>query len=133
VIARWTGAGWEGVARQPYKDSPGAWEDVARHVLFDSDASAFQTRYFEVGPGGYTSFERHRHEHCVVVLSGHGRVRLGEEWHSIGPRDVVRVPGGAPHRFCAGPDEPLGLLCIVDRERDPPELLGNAPQAEASV
>jgi hypothetical protein len=26
------------------------------------------------------------------------------------------------HQFRAGPDEPLGFLCMVDRERDRPEL-----------
>lgn len=132
MISRWTGEGWEGVDRQTYKNEPGTWQDVARHVLFDTGSSGFQTRYFEVAAGGYTSFERHRHEHCVVVLRGLGRVRLGDSWSEIGPLDVVRVLSGTPHQFCANADAPLGILCVVDRDRDAPELLGNDPAGEAS-
>jgi quercetin dioxygenase-like cupin family protein len=95
-------------------------------VFTDGAETAFEVRYFEMEPSGYTSFERHRHEHLVVVLRGRGRVRLGSEWHDLAPHDVVRVPADMPHRFEAGADEPFGILCVVDRERDRPELLDPA-------
>jgi len=79
--------------------------------------------YFEVAPGGWTSLERHQHPHAVVVLVGCGEVRLGSQRHALEPFDVAYVAPGDPHQFRAAPDEKLGLLCIVDRERDRPELL----------
>ena len=40
----------------------------------------------------------------------------------IGLRDVIYVAPGTFHQFHATGDEPLGFLCIVDRERDRPVL-----------
>lgn len=117
-----------------YKNEPGTWMDVSRHVLFDSENCAFQTRYFEISMGGYTSFEKHAHEHCVVVLHGSGRVRLGDQWHDLEPGDVVGVESWTPHQFAAATNSTLGILCIVDRERDRPVLLqeeGNNPGSGA--
>lgn len=117
--------GWEGVEARSYKDSAKHHLGVARHELLGSpeDALGFEARYFEVAPGGYTSLERHAHGHAVVVLRGRGTVRLGAETESVGPMDVVYVAPWEPHRFTADDDEPLGFLCVVDRERDRPQLL----------
>lgn len=109
-----------------YKDLPGSYMRVTRHNLFKSESSAFEGRCFEVEPRGYTSFERHGHEHFVVVLAGRGRVRLGDEWSEIGPFDVVTVGPMVPHQFANPNDEPLSILCIVDRERDRPELISES-------
>lgn len=105
--------------------------DVTRTVLFDSENSTFQTRYFELAPGGYSSHEQHQHEHCVVVLRGSGRVRLGETWSEIGPNDVIHVGPGVPHQFEA-PLETMGILCIVDRVRDPAVPIQNQTATETS-
>ena len=123
--------GWEGIEPTDYKNEPGTWMDVRRHVLFDSAHSQFQTRAFELAPEGYTSFEKHEHEHCVVVMLGGGRVRLGDAWTEIGSGDVVHVGPWEPHQFVAG-SEGMTILCIVDRERDRPVLLGNSEPPEAS-
>lgn len=125
MIRRANGPSWEGVEATLYKNEPGTWMDVSRRVLFSTPDSTFETRFFLIEAGGYSSFERHQHEHCVVVLSGSGRVRLGDEWHDIGTHDLVHVEPNTPHQFRADL-EPLGILCIVDRHRDAPELLGNS-------
>jgi mannose-6-phosphate isomerase-like protein (cupin superfamily) len=39
------------------------------------------------------------------------------------PFDCVFVAPGEPHQFRADDGEPLGFLCMVDRERDRPEPL----------
>jgi quercetin dioxygenase-like cupin family protein len=77
-------------------------------------------RYFEVGPGGYTTHERHEHQHVVIALRGEGEVRLGGEWLPLRFGDVVFVASNDPHQFRALGDEPFGFLCIVDAERDRP-------------
>jgi len=108
-----------------YKDEPGTWVAVSRRILADRSDTQFETRYFEVAPGGYTSFERHGHEHVVVVLRGAGRVRLHDEWTELATGDVVHVPTQTPHQFQNPTTEPFGILCVVDRERDRPVLLND--------
>ena len=106
-----------------YKDEPGTWVAVSRRVLTPGSATKFDTRYFEIAPAGYTSFERHTHEHVVIVTRGAGRVRLGDEWSEVTEGDVVHVPSQTPHQFTNDHAEPFGIVCIVDRERDRPVLL----------
>ncbi len=124
---------WSGVERTEYKNEPGTWMDVSREILFESPDSRFQVRRFVLQPGGYTSYEKHQHEHSVLVLGGHGRVRLGEEWHAIGPMDIVHVTPGLPHQFVADTEAELAILCTVDAERDRPILLGNEAPSGASI
>ena len=127
MIRRWHGSGWSETEIEKYKNEPGTWMDVDRQILFDSESSQFQTRYFEIAPGGYSSFEEHEHEHCVMVLRGSGQVRLNDAWQEIQFRDVVHVGPHVPHQFKNDGDEPFGILCIVDRVRDRPTLLGTLP------
>ena len=106
-----------------YKDEPGTWVGVSRRVLGEPNAVRFETRYFDIAPGGYTSFERHAHEHIVVVLKGTGTVRLGDEAFTIGVGDTVHVAPDQPHQFLT--ERGLGILCTVDRDRDRPVLLND--------
>ncbi|MEA2552309.1 MAG: S-methyl-thioxylulose 5-phosphate methylthiotransferase [Fimbriimonadaceae bacterium] len=132
MIQRWRNEAWDGVEPKPYKDNPGFWESVTRFNLMPDAETAFQIRCFEVEPGGYTSFEKHNHEHCVVVLSGTGQVRLGNDLFEIAPQDAVHVPGMTPHQFQNTGDEPLRILCVVDKERDRPMLLDSEGNVCAS-
>jgi len=115
---------WEGVTPQPYKLSDD-WREIVRHEIAGrrGEQTAFHLRYFEVGPGGYSTFEQHRHEHVVVVIRGRGRVRLGEVWHDVEPLDAVYVAPETPHQFVNPYGEPFGFLCIVDAERDRPRRI----------
>ena len=117
---------WDNVPRKKYKDDPGCYEGVKRYSLLgegdDEQQLNFQTRYFEVDAGGYTSFEHHRHPHSVVVIRGSGSVVLDNEIHEIGMHDVVYISPETMHQFHADKGEALGFLCIVDRYRDKPTL-----------
>ncbi|MDR7544206.1 MAG: cupin domain-containing protein [Armatimonadota bacterium] len=115
---------WRGVPAKPYKGEaagPLRWKGVERFVLVGAsgEPTAFHLRYFEIAPGGFSSFERHRHAHAVLVVRGHGRVRLGEIERRVGPMDFVYIPPRMPHQFRAG-REPFGFLCPVDAVRDRP-------------
>ncbi len=70
---------WQGVEPGLYKKDPEArWRAVARQTLIGgAEGTPFHLRYFEVEPGGYTTYERHAHQHVVVALRGKGEVRLG--------------------------------------------------------
>lgn len=115
---------WESVSRKQYKDTPGCYEGVHRYSLLGEEEEDlnFHTRYFEVSPGGYTSFEKHRHPHSVVVIRGSGSVVMDNEVHDIGLHDVVYISPNTMHQFHADKQEPLGFICVVDRYRDKPTL-----------
>lgn len=116
---------WEGIEPRPYKDDPGAargmgWRGVSRQTLV---REAFEVRYFEIAPGGYSSLEKHAHVHAVFAARGHGRVLIGREVVDLRPLDLVRTPPWAPHRWVNAGDEPFGFLCTVDANRDRPQPL----------
>ena len=128
-----TDAGWAGVDARRYKDGEGPFFGVVRHTLLGGRGAephlAFEVRYFEVAPGGYSSLERHGHAHAVMVVKGRGTVRLGDRIEEIGPLDVVYVAPHEVHRFEAHDTESLGFVCVVDRERDRPEPVDEGPVA----
>jgi quercetin dioxygenase-like cupin family protein len=117
---------WEDVPRKDYKDDNSCYKGVHRYGLLgeqpDELALTFQTRYFEVEEGGYTSFEYHRHPHSVVIIRGSGTVILGDELHKLSLHDVVYISPETLHQFHADRGEALGFLCTVDRYRDRPTL-----------
>jgi len=129
--------GWEGIATLPYKRADGTWSGVTRQVLAGGpeSPSSFELRYFELAPGGRSSYEKHRHEHAVVVLRGSGEVLLAGALHALRPGDFVRVAPGDAHQFRNTGNEPLGFLCVVDAERDAPTPLrgGGAGDPSCSV
>lgn len=117
---------WQDVDTLKYKQEGSApFKDVTRRILFDDADLACQLRYFEVSPGGYTTLERHRHVHAVMVVRGSGRCLVGEEVFAIGLHDLVSVPAMTWHQFHAAADEPLGFLCMVNARRDRPMLPGD--------
>ena len=74
--------------------------------------------YLRVKPGKRQGFG-HRHdeaEEIYVVLSGSGRVKLGDDIVEIGPLDALRVAPTVIRQFEAGPDG-LDLLAF-GRRRD---------------
>ena len=114
---------WETVETRAYKDEATApFRSVTRQVLASASDLAAEMRYFEVAPGGWTTLERHGHVHAVTILRGSGRVLVGHEVWEIGALDLVTVPAWAWHQFRAAAQEPLGFLCMVDAQRDRPQL-----------
>lgn len=117
------GYGWEGVERRAYKDDGAAlFRDVTRQTLFSREDLAGELRYFEVAAGGYSTLERHRHVHAVLILRGRGTALVGEQIFDVAPFDLVTVPPVTWHQFRASAGDPLGFLCMVDALRDRPEL-----------
>lgn len=115
---------WDERVRRIYKDEGGNWTGVTRTSLIggsDGLAIPFHLRYFEVEAGGFSSLEKHEHQHVVVIVRGRGHVTLGDRQAAIGYGDVVYIAPWEVHQFGnpAGP-EPLGFLCMVPAERDRP-------------
>jgi mannose-6-phosphate isomerase-like protein (cupin superfamily) len=114
---------WDGVEMRPYKEDERAlFRTITRQVLFSDPAMAGELRYFEVAPGGFSTLERHEHMHAVLILRGSGHCLVGDEVKSLETRDLVTVPPMTWHQFRATKGEPLGFLCMVNAERDKPQL-----------
>lgn len=114
---------WPGVEETRYKDEPGTWVGVTRRILASPPSAKFETRYFDIAAGGYTSYERHAHEHVVTVATGWGTVRLGTTDYAISAGDLIHIPAGEPHQFLTATG--MGIVCTVDKVRDAPVLLQN--------
>ena len=122
---------WQGVDCLPYKaDEQARFKAISRQVLFSDPELAAELRFFEVAPGGFSSLERHQHAHAVLILRGHGRCLIGHEVLRLRPHDLVTVPPWTWHQFRATDDEPLGFLCMVNVDRDRPQLPSDADLAD---
>ena len=139
IVQALPGHRWNGVVVSAYKADGSRHRDIARQTLVgdqEDDTSGAVLRYFEIQPDGYSSLERHQHEHVVVVLCGRGEVILGDSVEALAPNDCVYVAPDTFHQFHATAGVPLGFLCLVDRVRDRPvapttadiEILARNPQ-----
>lgn len=118
---------WPSIDVLEYKrDGAAPFLGVTRRVLFDEAKLGCQLRYFEVAAGGFTTLERHDHVHAVMVVRGKGSCLVGERVFDLALHDLVTVPSMTWHQFRAPEDEALGFLCMVNSERDRPQL----PSAE---
>ena len=114
---------WAGVELRPYKQETSApFKAISRQVLFSDPRLAGELRYFEIEPDGHSTLERHEHMHAVVILRGEGRVLVGAAVHSVKPHDLITIPSWTWHQFRPAPGETLGFLCLVNAERDRPQL-----------
>lgn len=124
---------WKGIARQQYKESGPHWKDVSRTELValpNKNELPFHVRYFEIGRGGFSSKERHAHEHVVIVVRGAGTVELEGKSNKLAVGDVVHVQSWQVHQFRhTGGKEPLGFYCIVAADRDRPMVEGEGPSS----
>lgn len=115
---------WEGAPLEDYKQTDEGYKAITRRELIGKrgESPGFHLRYFEIGPGGYSTLEKHEHEHCVYVVRGRGEAQMGCYVYRIGVGDVVYVSPGDPHQFSCPVDaeEPFGFLCIVNAVRDRP-------------
>jgi ribulose-bisphosphate carboxylase large chain len=115
---------WAGREPAAYK-SEGAlpFSGVTRHELIGKhgEETAFDLRYFELDPGGYTSYERHRHTHTIVAMRGEGVLIRNGARTKLRPHDLAYVAPLEPHQLVNESAAPFGFFCIVDHERDRPQ------------
>ena len=104
---------WEGVPVERY-DAGGAVGGTKRVLIGSRDgARNFSLRYYEIAPGGRTSYDTHEHDHGVYVLRGKARVSMGSEVVDILVGDAVYIPPDEEHQFENTGAEPFGFLCAV--------------------
>jgi len=114
---------WDGTPLLPYKEEGSApFKAISRQLLFADRHLRCELRYFEMAADGYSTLERHEHMHAVMILRGHGHCLVGGEVREVKPYDLVSIPSWTWHQFRATRGEPLGFLCMVNAERDKPQL-----------
>ena len=122
---------WDEVEHAPYKDDGSApFRAISRQTLFKEPALGCELRYFEMDAGGYSTLERHEHTHAVIIFRGSGQCLLGDSVHEVKTNDLITIPAWTWHQFRATTGEPLGFLCMVNHDRDRPQLPTDAERAE---
>jgi ribulose-bisphosphate carboxylase large chain len=115
---------WEGRPSLRYKANGALpFHGVRRVELVGQhgEDTAFDLRYFEVEPGGFTSLERHAHTHAIVAARGRGVLVRDSERTELNTMDVAYVAPHEVHQLRNETTEPFGFFCIVDHERDRPQ------------
>lgn len=115
---------WQKVPLEAYKETTDTWKGITRRELVGKrgESPRFHIRYFELAPGGYSTLEKHEHEHAVIPIRGRGEVQFGCYIYQVGFGDVVYIAPDDPHQFrnADEAEEPFGFLCVVNAERDRP-------------
>jgi quercetin dioxygenase-like cupin family protein len=114
---------WENLDLLKYKEEGCHFRDITRQLLYKGRPELdVQLRYFEIGPGGHSTLERHNHVHVVMIMRGSGEGLVEGHVHRLSPFDVVEIPPRSWHQFRATSNETFGFLCLVRTDRDHPEL-----------
>jgi len=116
---------WQGIKTKRYKSKGEEWLDIVRNTLIGKhgETAKFHVRYFEVSPGGYSSYEKHRHEHVVIGVRGKGIALCGRKRYELNFLDTLYIAPHTPHQLSNPFKEPFGFFCIVNARRDRPILL----------
>ena len=122
-VRRFSEFHWENTDLLAYKEEGSApFKAITRQVLFHHRELKGELRYFEMAAGGYSTLERHQHVHAVLILRGEGQCMIGTDVFDVGENDLVTIEPMTWHQFRANAGEPLGFLCMVNVERDKPQL-----------
>ncbi len=117
------GFAWGGVVRLNYKEEGVApFKSISRQTLFSDPRLAGELRYFEIEADGFSTLERHEHVHAVMILRGRGSCLVGAKVRAVETLDLVTIAPWTWHQFRASAGEALGFLCLVNVERDRPQL-----------
>lgn len=119
---------WNGIKTERYKQTDSGqetknWSEILRNVLIGNhgETTKFHLRYFEIKPNGYSSLEKHKHEHVVICIRGKGKIRMGKKFYILNYLDTSYVAPNTVHQLINPYDEPFGFFCIVNAKRDKPK------------
>ncbi|MDW3094489.1 MAG: RuBisCO large subunit C-terminal-like domain-containing protein [Gammaproteobacteria bacterium] len=106
-----------------YKDTNNtSFEGVRRIELVgnNGEISNFDLRYFEISQNGFSSKEKHKHTHVIIVIRGEGKIIIDNKKYRAKKNDILYVKPMAIHQLKNISEEPFGFYCIVDHDRDRP-------------
>lgn len=119
IVHKFSGSGdsfsWETVPGETISEE--GLKNITKHVVIGENEGAphFFMRYFHVEPHGHSRLERHPQEHEVIVLQGHGQVRIADDTFDIAQFDVVFIEGNELHQFVNPGEQPLGFICVIPK------------------
>jgi quercetin dioxygenase-like cupin family protein len=119
---------WDSIEPIQYKKKDNAintFKYVTRYNLLTNSGTDFDVRYFELKKEGFTTLEKHRHEHFVIVARGKGLVFIKDKMYDALPFDIFIIPGWSAHQLINHGEDPFGFFCIVNSERDQYRLLND--------
>jgi ribulose-bisphosphate carboxylase large chain len=124
-VLKCEGFQWSQFGRKPeaYKAEGGFdFKGVTRQELMGKfgEKTSFDLRYFEIGPSGHSSLEKHVHEHVIIGARGRGVLVKNSTEIPISINDVAYVGPLEVHQLRNETSEPFGFFCIVDHVRDKP-------------
>lgn len=70
-------------------------------------------RYFRLEPGTPSNLERYPHGYGALILHGHARLQLNEQFINVYPYDAIFISGNDLHQFVVQGDEPFGFLSVI--------------------
>ncbi|MFL5330619.1 MAG: (S)-ureidoglycine aminohydrolase [Gemmataceae bacterium] len=89
-------------------------------LLPDDPAFDMAVNVFTYQPGArLPQVEIHAMEHGLIMLSGEGVYRLGDDWHPVQAGDVIWMASYCPQWFVAMGKQPASYLYYKDVNRDP--------------
>ena len=114
---------WNGIKKIDYKPADGEGpvtfnETTRQNLVGNGKDTAFHVRYFESAKGGFSTLEKHKHVHVVIIARGSGKVIVNDQIFNAKPMDLFVIPSYAPHQLINVGDEPFGFFCTVDAVRD---------------
>jgi len=68
--------------------------------------------WIELEPGGHAPDHKHDDKERVVVISGKGVIKLGNERKEIQPNDFIEIHANEDHQLINTGDEPLVIVCF---------------------
>jgi len=96
-------------------DVRGARSVKVKYLLHEGvGAKKLQLRLFTIDVGGYTTLEKHKHEHEVFILHGKALVKGGDTEVVVKEGDVIFVPSWEKHQFKNVGKEKLQFLCTKE-------------------
>ena len=92
----------------------GAVDVVKANVIGEKQGwPNYTMRLFRLGAKGNTPRHKHEWEHVNYIISGRGKVRIGDTVYDVEEKDFAFVPSGTEHQFENPYDEDMDFICIV--------------------
>lgn len=122
------------IVRGPSGEKLGRWDEIEakvvppdmaakttiRWLIRSADgAPNYAMRVFEIGPGGWIKEHSHPWEHEIFVLSGNGKIKIGERWYDVGAGTFIYIPPNVPHAYENPGNDVFRFICVIPTEGEP--------------
>lgn len=94
--------------------SPGGHKGAVNRVLIDEKMGVrnFVLIHCEVFPEGGAEIHSHTFDQGFYVLSGQGKVKIGQKEYQVGAGSAYCAPAGVGHQIVAIGSEPLRVIRV---------------------